>query len=168
MAIFLHRKGSTKSRIDKISFSSDLNVESYQQSDSSLSDHSLISAALKFTPNQSFGPGVWRNNIKYYSGEEFLQRFNYFWEVYKNSYERNNNLQKWWQTFKYFFKLKSIRFAKEKALFQKREFQMREQGLHNLTLLLNCNPNSQLLLNHYFILKKQIAEDRIKTLKKTF
>ena len=164
-SFFTFRRGSSKSRIDKINFSSELHIESYQQSDPCLSDHDLISAFFHFTPNQNLGPGVWRNNIKYYSDEEFLQRFNYFWEIYKNSYERNNNLQKWWQSFKYFFKIKSIRYAKEIAQKEKRESQMREQGLNNLTSLLNCNPFSQSLLNHYSVLKKQIIDDRIKSIK---
>ena len=163
--LYTFRRGSSKSRIDKISLSSELNVEEYEHTDTCFSDHFLITVKIKFSPKQNLGPGVWRNNIKYYQDEEFLGRFNYFWEIYKNSYERNNNLQKWWQSLKYFFKLKSIRYAKEQALYKKREAQIKEQGLNNLNLLLNQNPNSQQLLKHYMILKKQVIDEKIKNIK---
>ena len=163
--IYTFRKGPSRSRIDKICVSCDFVIEKYEQLHTSYSDHELISSHLRYSPSWNLGPGVWRNNTKYYSDPDFLQQFQVFWEYSKNNIERSGNLQKWWQDFKYFFKLKSIHFAKEKALFEKREFQMREQGLYNLTLLLNRNPNSRHLLNHYSILKKTILEARIKSIK---
>ena len=42
---------------------------------------------------------------------------------------------------------------------------MKEQGLNNLILLLNRNPTSQTLLNHYLTQKKQIANAKIKSIK---
>ena len=130
VVFFTFRRGSSRSRIDKISVSSEFVVDTYQQDETSFSDHLLISTALKYSPSQNLGPGVWRNNTKYYQDEDFVQQFKHFWEVYnyKNRYEKHNNLQKWWQNFKYFFKLKSIRFAKEKVLNQKREAQMSNEG----------------------------------------
>ena len=165
-SFFTFRRGSSKSRIDKILVSSQIEVNNYQHTETTFSDHVLISTTLQYVPNQNLGPGVWRNNVKYYQDEDFLRLFEHIWEAYKTRFHnRNNNLQKWWLNFKYFFKLKSIRFAKEKVLYEKREAQMKEQGLNNLILLLNMNPTSQTLLNQYLALKKQIANVKIKSIK---
>jgi len=163
--LYSFRRGVAKSRIDKILVSSNMLIAEYLQHETSFSDHQLISITLQHISNQVLGKGVWRNNTKYYEDESFISRFQSLWDNKVLDFERGSNLQKWWMTVKYNFKTKSIQFAKDKVLLKKREIQMKEQGLHNLILLMNQNPDSIVLAQQYNALKKRVNDAKIVDIK---
>ena len=163
--IFTFKRAFSKSRIDKILVSSMVKVVGYEQEDTGFSDHEIIWTTIEYKPNQVLGPGVWRNNTKYYAEKEFITIFKELWVKHQYSYERKKNLQVWWVNFKYIFRRSSIKYAKEKALQRKRDTQMRQNGLQNLSLLLCQNPTSKVLLRQYEILKTEICNEKIKHIK---
>ena len=161
---FTYRRGESKSRIDKICVSEDCTIQTYYQEDICFSDHELVIAKICYTSHYKNGRGVWRNNTKYYSDPDFVQKFEEFFENSKNV-QMYHNLPKWWSTFKYKFRSYFINYSKQKCLFEKRDRQMKNQGFHNLIQLLNQNPSSVHLNNEYTKLKKQIVNDKIKDIK---
>ena len=168
--LFFTYKGSgCKSRIDKIIVSSSFVIKEYEQLETSFSDHELIYASLVFDSQQRTGPGVWRNNTKYYSDDKFIKMIKMNFAVHSRCVTKLHNLQQWWWDFKYSLKRMSISHAKQKSILEKRETQMRDQGLNNLTLLLNQNPSSTILFKQYCTLKKDILKQKVASIKeKTF
>ena len=164
---FTYRRGSSRSRIDKICTSSQFVVERYCQQESLFSDHSLIYSTISFHSNFRNGPGVWRNNIKYYGDDDLIQNLTLIWQSCKNESSLTSNLQKWWGDAKYKMKLAFIQFSKQKAMFRKRSWQMRDQALHNITIALRRNPNDKKLQKEYSQIKKHLVTTKIKEIKET-
>ena len=67
--------------------------------------------------------------------------------------------------FKYRFKLFYIKYSREKLKFQRRHDQILEDGLYNATQALNQNPNSNVLINNYNRMKKELVNSKIKSTK---
>ena len=78
-SIFTFRRGTSKSRIDKICVSGGFSVRTYTQDDTGFSDHVLLKTCIVFKSSYERGPGVWKNNVKYYKDESFLEDFKIFW-----------------------------------------------------------------------------------------
>ena len=70
----------SKSRIDKICVSNVFSVRDYVHENTVFSDHNLIKTCITFDAAYERGPGVWKNNVKYYKEESFLDDFREFWE----------------------------------------------------------------------------------------
>ena len=111
------------------------------------------------------GPGIWRNNIKYYSDENLIQSLTRVWETCKNEPSLLSNLPKWWADTKYKLKLSFIEFSKQKAALRRRNWQMMDQGLYNITAAINRDPENQNLLREYNTIKKNLVKTRIKDIK---
>ena len=129
---FRQAQGNSKSRIDKICSSSQIDVIYYGQIDTEFSDHDLIFSTLSLLSPIQKGPGIWRNNIKYYSDENLIQSLTRVWETCKNEPSLLSNLPKWWADTKYKLKLSFIEFSKQKAALRRRNWQMMDQGLYNI------------------------------------
>ena len=43
------------------------------------SDHMLVEAEIVYEATFDRGPGIWKNNVKYYKDQDFLGRFTHFW-----------------------------------------------------------------------------------------
>ena len=158
---FTFRKGSSRSRIDKICSSSSIEIKHYGQTNTIFSDHELIFSTLFFQSNFLKGPGIWRNNIKYYSDEELIQILTLRWENSKNELSMISNLPKWWVDTKYKLKLAFIDFSKRKAALRRRSWQMMDQGLYNITLALNCDPEDRNLQKEYNTIKKKVVKTMV-------
>ena len=73
-------------------------IHSYNQENTGFSDHNLIKTSVSFKSNIERGPGVWKNNVRYYSDESFLEEFSNFWTECKelNSALYVQDITKWW------------------------------------------------------------------------
>ena len=92
--IFTFRRGSSRSRIDKILTSSQFKIDHYGQVDNSFSDHELIFSTLSFQSTFRKGPGIWRNNVKYYGDENLILNLTLVFETSKNYSSLETNLSK--------------------------------------------------------------------------
>ena len=156
---FRSKRGS-QSRIDKICVSSNLSVRDYTQEVTGHSDHDLIKACIIFESAIDRGPGIWKNNIKHYNDDAFVDKFSDFWqECIGNS--RMAYVRKkinWWMDFKYKFKLFYIKFSREKLIFERRHNQILEDGLNNALQALTLNPNNTVMVNNYYRMKKALID----------
>ena len=165
-SFFTFRRGVSKSRIDKICVSGNFSVRTYSQENTGFSDHELIKSCIVFSSAYERGPGVWKNNVKYYKDESFLEDFKIFWNDHiKSNLNYNRNKVNWWMDFKYKFKLFYIKYSRNKLMLSRRHDQMLESGLYNATITLNQNPNSRVLVDNYNRIKKQLVDSRIKKTK---
>ena len=164
-SVFTFRRGTSRSRIDKICVSEGLLVRSYVQEDG-FSDHELIKVGVQFETGFNRGPGVWRNNVKYYKEESFLEDFRVFWtECIDSNFNYSRNVVNWWMDFKYKFKLYYIKYSRQKLLLSRRHDQIMEGALFEAVRALNQNPNSRLFVNNYNKIKKDFVDSKIKKMK---
>ena len=111
------------------------------------------------------GRGVWRNNVKCYSDDDFKKKIESLWGKCIRDPRAMQNLQKAWGNFKQNFKPFFISYSKEKVLLENRERQFREQGLYNIIHLMNNDPSNTQLRNDYISMKKTMVNERIKSIK---
>ena len=160
-------QGSSKSRIDMIYVSSQSEIMKYWQIESGFSDHEMICVDLRMKSDLERGPGVWKNNVKYYDTKEFLNKFKFFWDYnfQEGSNKYHKNIIDWWLDFKYNFKMFYIKYCREKIQLSKRNDQILEWGLFNAKSALNINPNCPILIAEYERIKKNLFEGKIKNVK---
>jgi len=165
--IFTFHRGTCKSRIDSICVSACFCIKTYGQEDTSFSDHELIKTTLLYENVFDRGPGMWKNNVKYYRDDDFLDNFKYFWhQKIINSYgPYRDNVVTWWLDFKYSFKMYYIKLSREKLLMSRRHDQMLENGLHYALMDMHRCPNDTQLIGKYNTIKKQLMESRIRKTK---
>ena len=150
---FTFRCGERQSRIDKISVSTGFSVREYAHEVTGHSDHDLIKSCIAFESFYEKGPGIWKNNTKYYGDESFLNKFREFWDELVNgqtsrfAYARSKI--NWWMDFKYKFKLFYIKLSREKLVFERRHDQILESGVQIAVDALGQNPGSTVLINNY-------------------
>ena len=163
---YTFRRGTYRSRIDKICVSSGFTVQSYSQEETGLSDHELIKSCILFNSTCERGPGIWKNNVKYYKDDSFEEDFRTFWiECVNSDIAHDRNLVNWWLKFNYKFKLFYIKYCRQKLLFQRRHEHILENGLDNALQALNQNPDSNSLVNNYIKIKKELVDYKIKITK---
>ena len=163
---YTFRRGTSRSRIDKICVSSGFTVQSYCQEDTGFSDHELLKSSILFESTTERGPGIWKNNTKYYKENSFLEDFRSFWNECVNlGSDHARNIVNWWMGFKHKFKLFYIKYCREQLLFQNRHVHILESGLEDAVQALNHNPNSKVLVNEYNKIKKDLVDYKIKTMK---
>ena len=163
---FTFRRGTSKSRIDKICVSSNFSIRNYSHEDTGFSDHMLISSSIVFQSIYERGPGIWKNNVRYYADETFLEDFRVFWNDCVSANDNySRNIVNWWMDFKYKFKLFYIKYSRQKLMFQRRHDQILEDGLYNATQALNQNPDNRVLVNNYIRMKKELVDSKIKSAK---
>ena len=103
---FTFRRGTSKSRIDKICVSSGCSVRAYSHENTGFSDHELVKADIVFESSFERGPGIWKNNVKYYKEESFLEDFKGFWsDCVISNLDYSKNIVKWWMDFKEYCKV---------------------------------------------------------------
>ena len=164
--IYSYRRGTSRSRIDKICVSSGFNVQSYCQENTGFSDHELIKSSILFESLSERGPGIWKNNTKYYKEDSFLETFQTFWNECVNlGPDHDKNIVNWWMGFKYKFKLFYIQYCRDQLMFQNRHVHILESGLDDAVQALNHNPNSKALVNNYNKIKKDLVDFKIKNMK---
>ena len=76
---FTFRRGFSKSRIDAICVSEGFQTKYHKHNDSGFSDHMMVEAEIVYEATFDRGPGIWKNNVKYYKDQDFLGRFTHFW-----------------------------------------------------------------------------------------
>ena len=134
--------------------------------DTGFSDHELIKSSISFSYNFEKGPGVWKNNVKYYKEESFLEEFQLFWTDCINlGFDYTRNVVKWWLDFKYKYKMFYIKYCRQKIMMQNRHDQVLDGGLFNAVQALNQNPDSSVLINNYNRMKKEVVDNKIKHIK---
>ena len=112
------------------------------------------------------GPGIWKNNVKYYKDDSFLEDFRTFWDECINSDPNySGDIVNWWMEFKYKFKLFYIKYSKQKLVFQRRHDQVLENSLYNAVQVLNQNPDNKDLVDNYNRIKKEFVSSKIKFVK---
>ena len=164
--MFTFHRGGSKSRIDKICVSSGCSTRAYSHVDTGFSDHLLVKSCIVLESIYDRGPGIWKNNVKYYKEDSFMEDFEVFWNECKSSslvYSRN--IVNWWMDFKYKFKLFYIKYSRQKIMFQRRHDQVLEDGLYNALQALNQNPDSTVLVNNYNRMKKELVNSKIRNTK---
>ena len=166
VSMFTYRRGTSRSRIDKICVSSNFGISAFCHRDLGFTDHDMIVATLRFTSSYQRGPGVWRNNCSYYGDDNFLDDFKAYWAIDKPfDYCKSMNILKWWESMKYNYKLFFIKHCKEKLMLKRREEQMLEGGLHEMVIALGNDPSNRDLVAEYNRRKKLLVNTRIRNAK---
>ena len=113
---FTFRRGISKSRIDAICVSEGFTTRYYKHNDSGFSDHMMVEAEIVYEATFDRGPGIWKNNVKYYKEQDFLGGFTHFWNkrVSDGYGEYRDNVVDWWLKFKYDFKMYYIKLSRDK------------------------------------------------------
>ena len=152
------------SRIDKILSSKHFKRVAYSQEDGVDSDHEIIMAQLQYQSIAVFGKGLWRNNTKYYKGENFLEDFKMFWNNLKatKSPKYYGNFNKWWNECKYDTKVMLIQLGKKNSQSTRREIGMMKNSLDQVRRAMTQYPWNKIIVKQYFEYKNKI---RIKQLK---
>ena len=102
------------SRIDKMLVSKRFEFVSYDQIDFEFSDHEIIDIQIQYQSKMVFGKTPWRNNIKLFKSEKFLDNFKEFWDGLKTKKRVMfyGNIKKWWNEVKYDIKLMLMTLGK--------------------------------------------------------
>ena len=118
-------------RIDRLLVSKHFRILSFQQSACEHSDHDCITAQLHFESSIVVGKSFWRNNIKLYSAENFVDQFKEFWEETKKKKLSlyYGNLNKWWLEMKYDLKRMLRAFGRTHSTYENREINMMRHTL---------------------------------------
>ena len=152
-----------------VCISSSFSVREYTHEVTGHSDHDLIKSCIVFESFYERGPGIWKNNTKYYREDSFLDKFREFWDECVNGsnsrFDYNRSKINWWMDFKYKFKLFYIKLSREKLVFERRHNQILESGVQNAVEALGRNPSSTVLINNYNHMKKALMDSKIKAIK---
>ena len=171
---FTYRKianGScTMSRIDKLFASKNFETCKYSQVDCEFSDHDIIECQLQYQSKLILGRGTWRNNVRLYSKENFLEKFQNCWDEFKDKKRGMyyNNFTKWWNEVKYVIKLMMIEYGKTVSLYEKREINMMRNTLDHLLQLVKNEPENKQYVKQYFDYKNKLSKSQLKKSKEKF
>ena len=155
------------SRIDKLLVSKHFEIMGYSQYDCDLSDHEIIASEVQYQSKMVFGQRPWRNDVKMFQSDNFLDNFKSFWNNIKIKKRAMfyGNIAKWWNEAKYDVKRMLMTLEKSTKLYEKREISMMKNTLSFLLELLTLNPDSKIHVRNYFEYKKKLSTRQLKDTK---
>ena len=147
----------SSSRIDRIYASNDVNVVSVRVSPNHFSDHNVLIAQVNIPLQASRGKGYWKNNVKCYENETFLNDLETKWKIWKKQ-QKSLSLVEWWIQVKN--KVKKL-VIEHSARLKQENLAIENNIKQQLEQLANL-PNFKL----YSELKKKLAKLQIESFRK--
>ena len=151
------------SRIDHVLVSPLFKICSFHQNICEHSDHECIVGHVQFESTMLFGKSLWRNNTKLYASDQFLEKFENFWEQSKITRKSQyyGNLNKWWLEFKHDLRRMLSSLGKSTSNAEQREMNMMKHTLDTLLQLMTNFPNNKSCVKNYFDYKKKLSSKQL-------